>query len=295
MIRSMTGFGRSSMKTPYGEIAAEIKTLNHKSLSVTCNPLNGFFLLEERLKKVFEGRLFRGKVFVRITRESVPGQKSLQKIRVNEGIAREYVKKIKKVQKDLALGGDVQIRDIIGFPGVMETSVGSGEEDKLWPHIRKVLDDALDNLMKFREKEGKRLAKDFKARLRKIRENLREIKKREKQTVVEFRKNLQNTIREVAKEAEPDRGRLEEEVALFAKNCDIAEEITRLEGHIEEYMDLIDNTETDIGKKLDFMAQEMQREANTIGAKSGDFNISKAVIEIKTEIEKIREQIRNIE
>ena len=295
MIRSMTGFGGSAMKTPYGEIAAEIKTLNHKSLSITCNPLNGFFLLEERLKDVFEGKLFRGKVFVRITRESVPGQKSLQKIQVNEGVAREYARKIRKVQKDLGLEGDIQIRDIISFPGVIEAGVGSREEDKLWPHIRKVLEAALDKLMEFRDKEGKRLAKDFKARLRAIRENLREIKKYEKQTVAEFRKNLKKTIREVAKGAEPDRGKLEEEVALFAKNCDIAEEITRLEGHIEEYLDLIDNTETDIGKKLDFMAQEMQREANTIGAKSGAFSISKAVIEIKTEIEKIREQIRNIE
>ena len=294
MIRSMTGFGKCSKKTPYGEITAEIKTLNHKSLSVTCNPLNGFFLLEEKVRKILEKQLYRGKAFVRITRESVPGQKSLCKIQVNENVAAEYAKKIKKAQKELGVKGDLEIRDIIGFPGVIETSVERKSENKLWSYIAEALEEALDSLVGFREKEGLGLAKDFKARIAYIKKNIREIKRYEKQSVAAFRKKLAQTIKELTEEA-PEKEKLETEVAAFAKNCDIAEEITRMEGHLEAYADIVDGTETDIGKKLDFIAQEMQREANTIGAKSSDFRISNAVIEVKSEIEKMREQIRNVE
>ncbi|MBD3426952.1 MAG: YicC family protein [Candidatus Omnitrophica bacterium] len=295
MIRSMTGFGKSSKKTPYGEITAEIKTLNHKSLSITCNPMNGFFLLEEKARKVLEKKICRGKVFVRITRENIPGQKSLQKIQVNEKIAREYVRKIKKAQKDIAVKGELEIRDLLSFPGVVETGTHHNEETKLWPHIREVLEKALDKLVDFRDKEGAQLARDFKSRLGKIRRNMRRIKKHEKKSVADFRKKLKDAIKDLEAEQMLDRERVENEVAAFAKNCDITEEVTRMEGHLDGYEDLLKSPEHDVGKKLDFIAQEMQREANTIGAKSSSFKISKSVIEVKSEIEKMREQIRNVE
>jgi uncharacterized protein (TIGR00255 family) len=294
MIRSMTGFGKSRKKTPYGEVTAEIKTLNHKSLSITCNPLNGFFLLEEKVRKILEKKLRRGKAFVRITRESAPGQKTLCKIQVNENVAKEYARKIKKVQENLKIKGELEIRDIIGFPGVVETGAEQKEEAKLWPYMGEALEEAVIGLVGFREKEGAQLEKDFKARIRDIKKNVREIKKYEKQSVAAFRKKLAQTIKDLTNEA-PDKEKIETEVASFAKNCDIAEEITRMEGHLEGYADLVDSAEDEIGKKLDFIAQEMQREANTIGAKSSNFKISKAIIEVKSEIEKIREQIRNVE
>ena len=294
MIRSMTGFGRRSYSCPYGKVTAEIKTLNHKTLSVTCNPLNGFFLLEEKIKGLFGKKVFRGKVFVRVTRESTEKQVPLQKITINETAAGEYLKKIKQLQKKMKVPGEISIRDLIAFPGVVETGA-SGKEETLWPYIKKVTEDAIDSLIRYRKAEGARLAKDFLRRLTAIRKNIKEIKKYEKQSVAEYRKKLVRSIKELSRNAEIDRGRLETEVASFAKNCDIAEEITRLEGHLEAYTDAMKKVKTDVGKKLDFIAQEMHREINTIGAKASDFRISKAVIDVKSEIEKMREQVNNVE
>ncbi len=294
MIRSMTGFGKGTAKSPYGAITAEVKTLNHKCLSVSCASLNGFFTLEERIKTLFEGKVHRGKVYVKITIEGGSRKKPLQQVELNEAVAREYMKKINRARKRLGVGGDIDIRDLLSFPGVIEAKPEKNEE-KVWPHVKKALLAAIGRLADYRRKEGARLAKDFIARLDNIKKDMRQIKKYGKQSVAAYRKKLVQSVKELAENAELDKGRLETEVALFAKNCDIAEEITRLEGHIVAYRDAMNKARADVGKKLDFIAQEMQREINTIGAKSGDFRISKAVIEIKSEIEKMREQTKNIE
>jgi len=294
MIRSMTGFGKSTIDCPYGKLTAEIKTLNHKTLSVVCNPFNGMFHLEQRSKTLLDSKIFRGKAFIRISSDREGSQKSLHDIKVNEKVAREYVRKIKKMQKDVGIKGEIHIRDIMELPGVVESQSGDAE-NKLWPHVKKALEDAVDKLIIYRKREGARLAKDFNARLNKIDKNLKEIKKYGKQSVGEYRKELVQSIRDIAKNTELDKSRLEDEVAVFAKNCDIAEETTRLAGHIVEYKHAMRSVKTDVGKKLDFIAQEMQREANTIGAKASDFRISKTIIEVKSEIEKLREQVKNIE
>ncbi|MEA3489609.1 MAG: YicC/YloC family endoribonuclease [Candidatus Omnitrophota bacterium] len=294
MIRSMTGFGKGTVKCSYGKITVEIKTLNHKSLSITCSPFNGLFFLEERIEKLLDRKIFRGKIFIRITRESLAGEKPLRKIEVNEELAREYIKKIKKVQKKLGVKGEIQIQEMIGFPGVLESSTEK-QEEKIWPHMRKAFQKALDATIDYRKKEGRRLAKDLNSRITKIKQNIRVIKRYEKQGVKEYRKKLFGSFREITNNAEPDKNRLEAEVALFARNCDISEEITRIGGHLIACEDAMNKVKADAGKKLDFIAQEMQREANTIGAKSGDIRISKSVIEVKAEIEKMREQVKNIE
>ena len=294
MIRSMTGYGKSGEASPYGKITVEIKTLNHKSLSVTCNPLNGFFLLENKVNKIIERKISRGKIFVRITRESVADNKSLQQVVINEAIAREYLRKLKKAQKELNVPGQISLRELIALPGVMESSVDR-KEARLWPHIKDALEKALDKLIKYRESEGRRLASDFSARIGSISRSIRDIKKLEKTSVKKYRDKLTQALKESAETNEWDRNRLESEVALFARSYDISEEITRLTGHVDAYRDAMKRATADVGKKLDFIAQEMQREANTIGAKSGDLGISRAVIEVKSQIEKMREQIKNIE
>ncbi len=294
MIRSMTGFGKASVKSPYGTMTVELKTLNNKSLSISCTPYSGLFNLEDELKGVLEKKIYRGKVFVKITVENTSKQKSSQRIEVNEATAREYLSKLKKMQKNLAIKGDIQISDILNLPGVVEV-VGDKKEENLWPYMKKSTEQALIRLMEYRESEGKRLAKDFKTRLDLVAKALKEIKKYEKQSVTSYRKKLVKSIRDISENAEMDRKRMDEEVALFARNCDIAEEVTRLQGHIEAYRETIDKATHDVGKKLDFVAQEMQREANTIGSKASDFRISNAVIEIKSEIDRMREQIKNIE
>lgn len=294
MIRSMTGFGKGTEKSPYGKIIAEIKTLNHKNLSVTCNPFNGFFLLEEKIKDVFSGKLHRGKVFVRITREAASKHRPLERVEINEASAREYLRKIEKMQRSLGIGGKISIQDIVSLPGVVEQA-GNSEEEELWPYINKALIKALRSLIVFRKAEGRRLSKDFTARLANIKKLTAEIAGYARESIEEFRAQLARTIKEINSGAEPDKGRFESEVALFARNSDITEELIRLAGHIVSYKDAMKKVEADAGKKLDFIAQEMQREANTIGSKSADLRISKAVIEVKSEIERMREQIKNIE
>jgi uncharacterized protein (TIGR00255 family) len=294
MISSMTGFGKGTAVCPYGKISVEIKTLNHKSLSISCNPFNGFFLLEERMKQLFENKIHRGKAFIRVTMESAGEQKDLQKITVNQKAAKEYLKKINKAKKDLKLGGEITINDIINFPGVLETSEDKKEE-KLWPHIKAAVEKAVGSLITYRRNEGVKLARDFDSRLKKIKIRIREIRKSEKKSIEAYRKKVKESVLELSASAGMDKNRIEAEVALFAKNCDIAEEITRLDAHIEAYKDAVKKAKADVGKKLDFIAQEMQREINTIGAKSGDLKIAKNVIDVKSEIEKMREQIKNVE
>lgn len=294
MIMSMTGFGKGAENSPYGKITVEIKTLNHKSLSITCNPFNGLFLLEEKLKSIFDKKLFRGKVFVRVECEGGENARSFHKIEINESIAREYLGKIKKMQKTLDVRGNVEIRDLLNFPGVVETA-SEGREEEVWQYVKRASGKALEKLLKYRKDEGARLVKDLAARLKKINKELGQVKKYSAQSVKDYRGKLAESIHNIAKNETLDKGRLETEVALFAKNCDVAEETTRLDGHLDEYEETLNNSKSEAGKKLDFISQEMQREVNTIGAKSSDFRISKAVIEMKSEIEKMREQIKNIE
>jgi len=290
----MTGFGKASEKSPYGKIIAEIKTLNHKSLSIACSPFNGFFLLEEKIKEIFEGKVHRGKAFVRIGREIKGEHKPLKHTEINKAAAREFLKQVRSVQKALGLGGEIGIKELLALPGIVETA-SEESEDKIWPYMEKALVKAVDRLVRFRKAEGRRLAKDFMARLAKLKKLNGEIAKYSLESSEEFRKKLTETVSQIKNGADHDRGRIETEVALFARNTDVTEEVTRLGGHIASYMEAMKAEEEEAGKKLDFIAQEMQREANTIGSKSADIRMSRAVIEIKSEIEKMREQIKNIE
>lgn len=294
MIRSMTGFGKASAKGPQGTFTVELKTLNNKSLSISCTPYDGLFHMEEDVKAVLEKKLYRGKVFVRVDRESSPKEKRAQKIELNEDAAKEYMKKIRAMQKKLGIGGEIQIRDIISLPGILQIG-GERKEEDAWPTIKQALEKALNCLMVYRQAEGKRLAKDFKERLDLISKAIKDIRKYEKESVTGQRAKLTKSMGEISGNPAMDKKRMEEEVAIFARNCDVAEEMTRLLGHIEAYRETIGKAVHDVGKKLDFIAQEMHRETNTIGSKASDFRISNAVIEIKSEIDRLREQIKNIE
>ncbi len=294
-IRSMTGFGQSSVRSPYGTINTEIKTLNHKSLSITCGAFNGFFFIEERIKSLIEPEIMRGKVFVNITKEDNIKRTYVPKAKINENAAKEYLRQITKMQKQLGVKGEVRIQDLLMFPGVIEQNTDEKDEEKVWPYIKKASEEALAKLMKYREEEGAKLAEDLLMRVKKIQGAVNDIKKHAKESVEGYRKKLSTMIKTATDKEELDRTKLEDEVALFARNCDITEEITRLEHHTASCRNILERERNEAGKKMDFIAQEMHRETNTIGSKSSDYRISSAVIEIKSEIEKIREQLRNIE
>lgn len=292
-IKSMTGFGRGEFKTKSsGFFTAEIKTLNHKFLEVTPKLPNGLAMFEDKVKALVKHRVKRGKVYLNLVHDTT--KQGASNILIDEKLAKSYCSKLKKLSKKLNIKSSIGLPDIIAFPGVITCKTAGKYAVKLWPFAKKAINAALDELIKDREKEGAFLCKDLTGRMRAIKEIVSGIKTNSRHDVQNYKKSLSQRIKELSGNYPIDRGRLEIEVALFAKNTDITEELTRLNNHIKNFSGAI-RKKGEVGKKLDFIAQELHREINTVGSKSSGFNISKGVIEAKTDIEKIREQLKNIE
>jgi uncharacterized protein (TIGR00255 family) len=292
MIRSMTGFGRGQAQTRQGAILVEIRTLNHKFLEITTKLPNGLALFDDRVKALVKSKIKRGKAYFNLihdTSQDIGGS-----IFIDEKLAGNYCRKLKNLKSKLGLEGAIRIADIISFPGVINYRIVEKDRAKTWPFMKEAIEKALLALVDDREKEGGFLYKDLIARVRTIKKALRVIKKNSTSNVQQYKKRLTQRIKEISGNHPVDKGRLEIEVALFAKNSDITEELTRLNNHVINFNRTIKKY-GEVGKKLDFIAQELHREINTLGSKSSGFNISRDVIEVKTEIEKIREQLKNIE
>jgi len=288
----MTGFGRSKVRTKFGLFIAEIRTVNHKFLEPTYKLPNSLSIFDDKVKELIKSKIRRGKLYLNLMHD--PGEESAKLVFINDKLAQEYSDKLKKLKKKLGLEGTLKLSDVISFPGVINYAMVEKDAAKMWPSLKECIETALDKVNKDREKEGNFLFKDLSKRIKKIKSTVFIIKKSADSNIENYRKRLLNRIKELSGNYEIDKGRLEVEVALFAKNSDITEELTRLSNHINNFMRTVKKT-GEVGKKLDFIAQELHREINTVGSKSNGYNISKRVIEIKTEIEKIREQLKNIE
>ncbi len=292
MITSMTGFGRGSARFKNGKVTVEIKTVNHKFFDATLKLPNGITALEDRIKEILQKQIKRGKVYLNLAYDG-----DLLKsggVSINVKCAKNYYKELEKLKKALGLKEEISIKDITALPGII--SFDSLEEglEQFWPKMKKALDAALKNLVSDREKEGKALAADLLKRTRKIETMLKTIKARAHLNIDEYRKRFADRVKDVTGGRDIDIGRLEMEVAIFAKNSDISEEVTRLANHLSNFSKTV-LSGGEVGKKIDFIAQELHRETNTIGSKASDFKISQNVIEVKGEIEKIREQAKNLE
>ncbi|MDD5422742.1 MAG: YicC family protein, partial [Candidatus Omnitrophica bacterium] len=275
-----------------GRITVEIKTVNHKFFDVTSKLPNNTSEYEDRIKEVLQKKIKRGKINLILSYDGafLKGEKIL----VNKKAAKSYHRGMLELRKYLGLKDDITVKDIMMLPGVV--SYESKEEDlaAFWPKVKKALDAAVDKLVADREKEGRNLCADLSRRTKDIEKMLSVIRSRAHLNIDEYRKRFADRAKELTGGREIDMGRLEMEVAIFAKNSDISEEITRLENHLSNFNKTI-SMNGEVGKKIDFIAQELHREINTIGSKASDFKISKNVIEIKGEIEKIREQAKNLE
>jgi len=292
MIKSMTGFGRGEAKFKNGKLTIEIKTINHKFFDETLRLPNGITAFEDRIKEILQRKIKRGKINLNLIYDG----KSLknESISINEKTARNYYTELLKLKKGLGLKDEITTKDIIMLPGVLSYEALDKNLEKFWPKVKEALENALDRLIVDREKEGKALKADLTSRSKKIDKMLSGIKSRAHLNIGEYRKRFAERIKDLTGGREIDMGRLEMEVAIFAKNCDISEEITRIKNHLSNFNKTISGS-GEVGKKLDFIAQELHREVNTIGSKASDFKISKNVIEAKGEIEKIREQAKNLE
>jgi len=292
MVKSMTGFGRAEARLKNGKVTAEIKTINHKFFDVTLKLPTGITAFEDRIKEILLKRMQRGKVNLSLVYEG----KTLknERISIDARTAKSYYNELVKLRKSLALPDAVTIKDIISLPGVLNYEVSEGSLTAIWPTVKVAIEKAIRSLVIDREKEGRSIYLDLTSRTKSISKMLAVIKKRAHLNIEEYRKRFADRIKDLSGGHTIDLGRLEMEVAIFAKNCDISEEITRLQNHLVNFDKTIAGS-GEVGKKIDFIAQELHREINTIGSKASDFKISKNVIEIKGEIEKIREQAKNLE
>ncbi len=292
MIHSMTGFGKGVIKSKYGTIAVELRALNHKFFEVSFKIPNGFAQFEDRLKSIIHQSVKRGKVYLNL---ELGGQKEgLPATTVNTEMARHYNRELTKLKRSLRLKGSVRLDQLILFPGVIVSEAPKLDLQRLIPYVKKALRKALDELLKDRAKEGRALRRDLSKRVKNIATIVDHIDERANISIVKYKTHLASMVRQLTGTKNVDKGRLEQEVALFAKNCDVSEELTRLKSHLVSFKNSL-KSDGEVGKKLDFIAQELHREANTIASKSSDFKISKGVIQVKSDIEKIREQVKNVE
>jgi len=292
VIKSMTGFGKGETKFPGGQIIVEIKTVNHKFFDASLKLAETISPFEDRIKEVLQKKISRGKVNVNIIYENSIAKDEV--IAINKKLAKSYYAGIVGLKKALGLKEPIGLKELISLPGVINYAATQESLTVLWPKIEKALSAALASLIIDREKEGKALHKDFIKRVAVMEKMLAEIKSSSHLSIKEYRSRFEKRVRDLASGHKMDKGRLEMEVAIFAKNIDISEEVTRLKNHLANFKRTL-GVNGEAGKKIDFIAQELHREINTIGSKASDFKISKNVIEIKSEIEKIREQAKNIE
>ncbi len=292
MIKSMTGFGKGQTLSPRERITVEIRSLNHKYFDLVSRLPNNLSTFDDKIRDCVKKRIRRGRVNLSLSREGKEKEKS--QFLVDMNLARKYHRELLKLKRNLRLKDDLGITQILSLPEVISYEQKRENVSQLWPDIKRALQRALYKLGRMREAEGRRLLRDLLRRTKSIRYYLGNIETQLPKVIEGYRKNLFQKVKALSGLKKPNQDRIAEEVALFVRNSDVSEELTRIKSHLKAFTTALRN-QREAGKELDFIAQELFREANTIGAKSGSFRISRWVIKIKSQIEKIREQLQNVE
>lgn len=293
MLNSMTGFGRSEKQNGLFACKAEIRSVNNRFIEVNTRLPKYLVALELPLKKLIKSKCARGSFDLSLTLEKEDSSGTDLEIKPNLGLATQYFEAFKKIKDELGLTSDMPLEALLGVKDILKTEPLTLDESQE-EMILKTVEDALSALIQMRQEEGNNLQKDLASRLQEIRQLTQSIQERQPVILKEYRDRLSDKIKLLTEGMELDETRLAQESALMADRCDISEEITRLGSHLEQF-DYLFKKDGPIGRKMEFMIQEINRETNTIGSKSVDYQISQSVIEIKSLLEKIREQIQNIE
>lgn len=292
MIKSMTGFGRGEFVDKDRKFTVEIKSVNHRYLDMTIKMPKKLNYFEASIRNELKNYIQRGKVDIFITYEDYSDRGA--SVKYNRDIAAEYLRYLKEMAEDFSLDCDVRVSTLCRLPEVFDMEDADIDEEVIWEGLKKALDEAADRFVEFRIKEGENLKNDLIGKLDGMLKDVRYIKDRAPAIIEEYKAGLRAKIEEMLGDTKVDEGRLLTEVTIFADRVCVDEEIVRLTSHIEATKKAL-NDGGGIGRKLDFIAQEMNREANTILSKANDLATSDCAIELKTEIEKVREQIQNIE
>lgn len=291
LIKSMTGYGVGKIKKADKECLVEIKTLNNRYCDIIIKNYPQSLEIERKIEKLIKEKVFRGKVNILIKAESYSPEE--EKVILNEDLFNSYYEAVKALKEKYKFKDEIDINSLIKFKDIFQV-VKEEESDKMWPLIEEAANKAIDSLVKMREKEGKILVKDIKKRIKKIEKLMDKIKKCSKLSLQNYKDNFLIKIKELTNGLDVDEGRIELEAAIFTEKSDITEEIVRIKSHLVQLSELLESNEP-IGRKTDFIIQEINREVNTIGSKNNNLEINPLVILAKSELEKIREQTRNIE
>lgn len=292
MLKSMTGYGRCSDCIDGFEISFEIRSVNNRYLDTNIRLPRIYGYLEEKIKKAIQKKAARGKVDAFLTIERPAGETS--EIVLDEALVAQYVDALRKIAANHGLRDDISVSSVARFSDIFAKKVKEDDADAVWTAVEPVVENALNAFLTMREKEGENLFRDLDARLDKMEQILEQIKGHSAEALSEYREKLEIRLKEYLADTQIDESRLLTEVGIIADKIDTGEEITRLASHIDQFRKLI-RQDTPSGRTMDFLTQELNREVNTIGSKCSQIAVTSLVIDAKNEIERIREQIQNIE
>ena len=292
MAKSMTGFGRALVSKDSKDILVEIRSVNHRYYEFNARVPRAYSYIEPKLKEFLNGSIARGKVEVSVSVYHTEGADV--NVKVNESVAKAYIDALRGSKDMFSLEDNIRLTDLMRIPDVFVVSKAMEDEDEVWEEIKEVTEIALDNFLKMRQVEGETIKNNILTKLDTIEETVYEIEKREPELVEEYRTRLYEKLKEVLGKTEIDESRILTEAAIFADKTAVDEEMVRLHSHLAQFRTKL-NSDKPVGRELDFLMQEMNREANTTGSKISDIAVTNLVVSIKSELEKVREQIQNIE
>ena len=293
MIRSMTGYGSAEMLTPARRFTVEMRSVNHRFSEILVRLPRDLSALEDRVRALVQSRVLRGRVDVTIMREERGAR--TKTVRSDTDLARAYAQALRELADVLGVAGEIGLSHIVSLPDVVKVEEAREDVEVLWPDLSRAVEEAVIALVGMREAEGRRLAADLLTRLDHVEGFARVIEGRARVAAAEYAQRLRQRVAELLREVPVDEARLAMEIAIFAERVDISEEVTRLRSHLAQFREDVTNAAGAVGRRLEFVLQEMGREANTIGSKASDLEITRAVIGVKSELESLREQVQNVE
>lgn len=290
-MNSMTGFGRANLEKNSREYVVEIKSVNHKYNDICLKAPRSLMSIEDKIRKTVLNKISRGKVDIYITYLNFGAEG--KNVVINNELAKMYIKELQELAKENNINSNIEVTEITKLPDVLNVQTNEDEE-AVALEVIECLNLALEKFLKMRSAEGLKIAEDLKVRIKKVKENVERISCYSTGLIEEYVVKLESRVNEILRTDIVDKNRLMQEIVIYADKCSVEEEVTRLRSHIAQFEELVEGKEP-VGKRLDFLIQEMNREVNTIGSKSGSLDITNCVIELKTTLEDIREQIQNIE
>ena len=291
-MNSMTGFGRAEANSKYGLITIEVSSVNNRFLELSVRLPRSLTTLEPQVREMVNAAVQRGKVnfYVNLGDNGQAGSEGI----INSKLAVSYFRQLKKLKRELKLEGDIELEDVLMLPEITRPASADINVEEAWSLIEKTAAKALKAMVAMRAREGRAMAADMKARLQVMVAVIKDIERDTAGSVKTYAAKLSARIEELLNGRKPEPVRLEEEIALFADRTDITEECLRFRSHVDQFLATLKQTDA-VGRRLNFILQEMNREVNTIGSKASDFGISSSVISLKEEVEKLREQVQNVE